>query len=65
MASKKGIAITIAILVCVAVFAYSLPFLIAFDTEMKILFQILEIILILLKKEPRWSIQALMNHLKN
>jgi len=36
MASKKGIAVTIAILVGVAVFAYSLPFLIAFDTEMKI-----------------------------
>ena len=37
MASKKGIAVTIAILVGVAVFAYSLPFLIAFDTEMKII----------------------------
>ena len=36
MASRKGIAVTIAILVGVAVFAYSLPFLIAFDTEMKI-----------------------------
>jgi len=36
MASKKGIAVTIAILVGVAVFAYSLPFLITFDTEMKI-----------------------------
>jgi len=36
MASKKGIVVTIAILVGVAVFAYSLPFLIAFDTEMKI-----------------------------
>ena len=36
MASKKGIAVTIAILFGVAVFAYSLPFLIAFDTEMKI-----------------------------
>ena len=36
MASKKGIAVTIAILVGVAIFAYSLPFLIAFDTEMKI-----------------------------
>ena len=36
MASKKGITVTIAILVGVAVFAYSLPFLIAFDTEMKI-----------------------------
>ena len=37
MASKKGIVVTIAILVGVAVFAYSLPFLIAFDTEMKII----------------------------
>ena len=37
MASRKGIAVTIAILVGVAVFAYSLPFLIAFDTEMKII----------------------------
>ena len=36
MASRKGIAVTIAILVGVAVLAYSLPFLIAFDTEMKI-----------------------------
>ena len=36
MASRKGIAVTIAILVGVAIFAYSLPFLIAFDTEMKI-----------------------------
>ena len=36
MASRKGIAVTIAILVGVAVFAYSLPFLITFDTEMKI-----------------------------
>ena len=36
MGSRKGIAVTIAILVGVAVFAYSLPFLIAFDTEMKI-----------------------------
>jgi len=36
MASRKGIAVTIAVLVGVAVFAYSLPFLIAFDTEMKI-----------------------------
>jgi len=36
MASNKGIAVTIAILVSVAVLAYSLPFLIAFDTEMKI-----------------------------
>jgi len=37
MASRKGVAVTIAILVGVAVFAYSLPFLIAFDTEMKII----------------------------
>jgi len=37
MASRKGIAVTIAILVGVAVLAYSLPFLIAFDTEMKII----------------------------
>ena len=37
MASRKGIGVTIAILVGVAVFAYSLPFLIAFDTEMKII----------------------------
>ena len=37
MASKKGIGVTIAVLVGVAVFAYSLPFLIAFDTEMKII----------------------------
>ena len=36
MASRKGVVVTIAILVGVAVFAYSLPFLIAFDTEMKI-----------------------------
>jgi len=36
MASKKGIGVTIAVLVGVAVFAYSLPFLIDFDTEMKI-----------------------------
>jgi len=36
MASRKGIAVTIAILVGVAIFAYSLPFLIVFDTEMKI-----------------------------
>ena len=36
MASKRGIGVTIAVLVGVAVFAYSLPFLIAFDTEMKI-----------------------------
>ena len=37
MASRKGVAVTIAILVGVAVLAYSLPFLIAFDTEMKII----------------------------
>jgi len=43
MASKKGIAVTIAILVGVAVFAYSLPFLASIaeskslDTEMKII----------------------------
>ena len=37
MASKKGVVVTIAILVGVAIFAYSLPFLIAFDTEMKII----------------------------
>jgi len=37
MASRKGVAVTIAILVGVAIFAYSLPFLIAFDTEMKII----------------------------
>jgi len=36
MASRRGVVVTIAILVGVAVFAYSLPFLIAFDTEMKI-----------------------------
>jgi len=36
MASRKGVVVTIAILVGVAIFAYSLPFLIAFDTEMKI-----------------------------
>ena len=37
MASKKGIAVTIAILVGVAVFAYSLPFLIPEDVTMKII----------------------------
>jgi len=37
MASRKGVVVTIAILVSVAVLAYSLPFLIAFDTEMKII----------------------------
>ena len=37
MASRKGIGITIAILVGVAVFAYSLPFLIPEDVTMKII----------------------------
>jgi len=37
MASKKGIGVTVAILVGVVVLAYYLPFLIAIDTEMKII----------------------------
>ena len=37
MASRKGVAITIAVLVGVAAFAYSLPFLIPEDVTMKII----------------------------
>jgi len=64
VASTKGIAVTIAILVGVVAASF-LVYLIPEDTTMKIVVSDFKNTLILPKKKLRWKLQVLMNHLKN